>query len=556
VLVVLVVIVARPRIQAWRAESRAHAALDALAACLSPHSTPKKDDLRARVLTADTTPNNDVVPATQRYPARCARHALALRIALADWLLHSGRAPCATADVRCIDTVGLLSDADAAHTELAAEQTTHAAALLQAANDMGLGARSTPASTAPEPAALFAPTDMRALYRGRGELLTDAASGESLSLLFRDPTRGYTLCESLLDGAAHCRKLAATIPAQVAGSLIASESHTPSHLLARSVGPAHDGVYDIETGEQIMAIDARATGGFVWRDGVVAVMTRSTKAPHHRILVRGSDVPITLDVPLDAALSPVMLWDVVLWGLPQQHGVQLHVAPFARNNHGALELAEPEAIGLVKGNQLGASMCRSDDTLALVVTSYPRGNTAIAFQGAAGWSLVRTTVASDGFGMTCNDGRVVLTWLTNDGEQPRDGEGRELRANYGVHRLECSPSGCSHHTAGTTLTRAERTGRLQVADMNETVFLAWRSTLGDVRVRFAKKPGLTQQRDQALYEPGRDGAFAWDAGAGWMFVRGGRALLIDVVPLEHDQGVAFYGFRISDDGIAPVPVAE
>lgn len=544
----------RPRHLASLSHETAERALGQLAGCLAGSDRADDAELRARTIAASLGADG------HDYPARCSRHLADVNVSVrahmsAAFELDADGA-CPLSHEQCTTLDGLAIDAKRLEEALEQRRGDGMALFFERARAAGFTIRPTSHTTPPVPATLLDDKAMHPLFRGRAEILTDPPGGDTLHLLFRSDRDGYTLCNGLLHDEPFCAPLPKAIPSLRAGSLLAGKQ--PHHMVARRADGDIDDLYTLTDGHAT-PLGGQALGGFSWSREHASVLTVRAEQPRYQLhgtSADGTDAR-TIDDPGPVPLLPTMVWDTLVWSTVTDGKTIMHAAtvrdPSLWLGDPSVAHVEPAVVlGSIDATRLGVQLCRSAERLAIVMREPAgAGRGAIAIQGKDRWYFHEITVDNDWFGTTCQEGNVALTWLTVVSEET--GANNALIGHYEVHRLKCSTDTCEHERGVATLSRRADSGRFHVADLGENIVLIWQSERGDVRMRVGAIDQLgSPGPDVALYDPEPKRGFIWDTGYGWLFVRNGRAIMLDIKTLADDQGAGFYGFRFEGTTVAPL----
>ena len=138
----------------------------------------------------------------------------------------------------------------------------------------------------------------------------------------------YGLCSVDLSGssAAACRQLPPTIPVGLAGELLAAQRGAPARMFAQ--GPEGDSgwrqaIYDARSGDELVTVARRPSGGFVWDDGGfawVGLAPPMAQTSLYRFRDGLLDAPAPIAAEGQPSAGPRMVWDEVVWTLPLDDG--------------------------------------------------------------------------------------------------------------------------------------------------------------------------------------------------------------------------------------------
>jgi hypothetical protein len=195
-----------PRLERYRATSRAEQALGALSMCLFGADRDQSDArLRLRAVSGSLSPRADL------WPERCAIHAAALEVSLQSLRKgHQRRCDdaCCADDTRCVNM-------DRMHTVLTDVRATllhghfgesMTASLFEHAGLLGLATPAANIAPPPEPASLLSSATVSPLMTGRYEArLRDEARDGELGLLFRSAAPPGKRCSLTASGKARCQ---------------------------------------------------------------------------------------------------------------------------------------------------------------------------------------------------------------------------------------------------------------------------------------------------------------------------------------------------------------
>jgi len=390
-------------------------------------------------------------------------------------------------------------------------------------------------------------------------------------LFYEHETRyGHCIVDLGRRADASCRILPSNIPVGLAGELLAAEPGAPERMYAQ--GPAGNGwlqaLYDVESGALIAELPDRPLGAFVWRDGTVAhVGKREGEAALFRIRAREALPPVALELPAHVSVGPRLVWDEVVWAVPEAEGQHRVFARRLLPGDAALGPARELGVTDAFEREPTLDVCRSDGALVLVVGHQGREGAigSLLFRTAAGWQPpVHVRTPASRFGFTCDGETATLSWIIGvkeRAEEPAWGASastsRAVVGSYHVHRLRCSPAGCEHKRAALGLRRFSQTSRYVAGDLGRAMTVMWRSPTGDVRMRVAPLEELAQAHDVPLFDDVEHEGFDWDLESDPIFGRAGSmvVLMSRQIDVSEDQS-AIYGFRVDASGsITPVGVA-
>jgi hypothetical protein len=531
-----------PRLESWSSARAAREALGALAHCLGDGGAAA---LRARLLAADLAGDHG-------YPGRCARAATELEVALSVLERESARCDgaCCVEDTRCVALAELrgLNDRVRASIQAAEPAAEDLVSLLAHARAAGLPPGEANGAPPPAPAA---PPPRGAAIAGAYDASAIDIDGDRIVLMLHERGRALTLCTiDAARAAASCQRVAAHVP--VAGSvlLVDGSPWAPPHLLA---GGATTGGWSIYRGDGTvaLALPADPRGAAVLRDGRAAAVIESDAgldlllgSPPGGDGSRVDRAPLQLPSPLG---PPLLHGDVLVWPLAEGADLVLAASPVA------LPLA-PREVARIRGWQpasVSLRPCRSSAGLTVLVTEPASARAAVAFAGAAAWSVAETRIDAPIFGLSCAAGGATLTAvdvlesaeLVHVRDDPAPVHGRHV-----VHRTRCHPSGCVTDHAAVELDRFSRQSRYLVGPLHDTILVLWRARLGEIRLRAAPLDGLAAAADSFLFDDEAHGGFPWDALGAELFTRDRWALLL--VQAEEAANRSTYAFVIDANGSA------
>jgi hypothetical protein len=268
--------------------------------------------------------------------------------------------------------------------------------------------------------------------------------------------------------------------------------------------------------------------GNVKEEGFVAVELARGKA--------GKDIPLPIKAPVG---EPLSIGNQVVFLNQGEGGVEL-VAKVV--DHGRLRDK-----ATIKGSFAGAlRSCRLGDDFAVAAYGLRSGQQNAKATGAGGktqfslalfqggqWSkALETTMAFEralDSGLVCNKGGASLAWAQNS-----DGGAQ-------VGRIDCSADGCKSNEV--KLPGVDSKWWWAVGPIGAKVFVLWRSTLGETRLRVAALAELAQAKDTILFDsPDFGGPPAGDL----------NAVLIDDGALFLFKGEQPVAVHLSPDGAASV----
>ncbi len=225
-------------------------------------------------------------------------------------------------------------------------------------------------------------------------------------------------------------------------------------------------------------------------DGLVAVELTNGKA--------GKPVKLSITSPVG---EPVTLGNQILFLSPTEGGVELGVKSLTRGR-----LKDGAAL---KGNFSGAfHTCRQGDAFALATyagrtgqgSAKPtggEGKTAVTFTtfGGSSWSKpAEATMPFDRAGeseLVCNASGASLAWLKGD------------KTSTTVGRIDCKADGCK--SSDVSLPGFDSSYLWAVAPLGDKVFVLYRSSLGETRVRIAPLSELPTAKDSIVFDAGEFG---------------------------------------------------
>jgi hypothetical protein len=502
-------VVVLPRVSSCRARAGAEKALAGLRACVCGTEACDDDGLRRRAIAASLGGRD--------WPSRCARHASAAELALS---AARGRAAC-DGEPRCeaLDHMrGLLAELRQS-LDSGAFSKDAAASLFDRAAEGGLLLPATSGQIEPAPAALpIAPDSFAPLFVGGGarRAIDPPLSGE-LRLLFHEPGRRARAC-LIAEGRARCAIPHASIPLRGALAWPAAETKAPLVLLWRGDESA---LYRVASGETLAQGDI--LDGHVARDGRLRVLTR---ADDGGIRLDGEPLGAQAETARFVAATPMWI----------ETGEDLHIGGVA----GSIDLAPPIAL----------EPCVTPSSQALVLTGTPQGfetPLAIAFLSNAP-TIVQGRAGARGFGVTCHDETVDVTWIETASEERIEAARPSpdaVRGDYRIARLRCRARGCAPEQVSVALERHHAASRYLVASLGDALALLWRSPFGDVRLRVAPFAEIADAPERTLLDDAAHGGFDWE-GDTELIVRGDRAFLL--VESDHRDGRAVHAIAIDARG--------
>jgi hypothetical protein len=232
---------------------------------------------------------------------------------------------------------------------------------------------------------------------------------------------------------------------------------------------------------------AKPAGAKAADEGFVAIELSGGKAS------KGVKLPLTAPVG-----EPLPLGNQVLSLSPTEGGVELNIQSLSR---GRLKSG-----GTVKGNFAGAfHTCQQGDAAAFATyagrsgqgsakATGGEGKTAITFMAYQGgsWSKpAEATMPYDRGGeseLICNANGGSIAWFKGD------------KTSATVGRIDCKADGCK--SSEIALPGFDSSYLWAVAPLGEKVFVLYRSSLGDTRLRIASLADLPNAKDSILFDAG------------------------------------------------------
>jgi hypothetical protein len=226
-----------------------------------------------------------------------------------------------------------------------------------------------------------------------------------------------------------------------------------------------------------------------------------------------------------AIVSPVgdpwTLGNQILFLSPTESGVELGVKSL---NHGRLKDG-----GALKGNFAGAfHTCQKGDTYALATyagrsgqgsakATGGEGKTAVTFTTYSGGSWSKPAEATMPFeragesDLVCTSSGASIAWLKGD------------KTSTTVGRVDCKADGCK--SSDVVLPGFDSQYLWAVAPLGDKIFVLYRSSLGDTRVRIATLAELPNAKDTIVFDagdfggptPGEIGVLSTDSAALLLF---------------------------------------
>jgi hypothetical protein len=516
-----------PRLERWRGDREAREALGELESCLAGATS-----LRARVVAAD-------LAGERRWPARCARPAAALEVALS--MLQRQRAPCDGAccpdDVRCQELGALRGVLDRVRAAIHAAELDDALvqSLSSRARESGIEPVAHAGHAAPEPIVLPPPAEAIA---GRYDAGAVEIGGDRITLMLHERGRSLVVCAvDAAEATASCRPVPAQVP--IAGSvlLVDGSPWAPAHLLAGADGNWR--VYRADGGVALR-FDGEPLGAAVLRDGTVAVAAAGAAGTELWLGERGR---ASLELP-DALGPPLLHGERVLWPIRDGDDTVLIAAELA------LPLA-PREVARARGwraGSVGLRPCRSAAGLHVLVTDDASAHAAVAFAGESGWTLAETEIGARGWGFTCAGDAAAVTFIeggeTAELVHVRD-DPPPVHSRHTLGRIVCRIGSCRSESVPIDLDRHARGSRYLAGSLGEAATVLWRARLGEIRFRTATLGALATARDAVLFDDEDHGGLGWDSGGAELFAREGRALL-----LVQPAGGGTHAFVLGADGSA------
>ncbi|MEQ9322848.1 MAG: hypothetical protein RIF41_27030, partial [Polyangiaceae bacterium] len=379
---------------------------------------------------------------------------------------------------------------------------------------------------------------------------------------------------------ARCRTLSSDIPVGFAGELLAAERGAPARMYAQ--GPDgqrwQQALYDVDTGRQILPVQQRPLGGFVWRDGTMARLGfEPPMADFSLVRVRDQveEAPVLVDLPADPSLGPRLVWDEIVWAEPTAGG--RHRLWARRALSGSEPLGPVRELGetVSLGDHPTLEICRTNRFLSLLVVGRRHRDGAVAslvFRSDRGWhEPMHLRLGAGRFGFTCQGGGATLSWIKaleeheiegelGDVEERASEEGAPVRGRYGVYQLRCTHEGCDRGRAVVMLTRHHRASRYVSGSLGNATVVMWRSPLGDTRMRVAPLDRLPAAPDVPLFDDVEHDGFGWDLERDPIFGRAGNMLVLMSRQVGTTEQTATYGLVVDGGGgvtavsiAAPVP---
>jgi hypothetical protein len=222
-------------------------------------------------------------------------------------------------------------------------------------------------------------------------------------------------------------------------------------------------------------------------EGFVAVELRNGKAS------KGTKLAIE-----NVVGQPLTLGNQILWLNPTEKGVELGVQSY---RGGRLQTAAP-----LKGNFSGSfHTCQSGDRYALATYAGRSGQGSAKATGGDGKTAVTYTSFQNGSWskpaeatmpferagdseLACTANGASVAWMKSD------------KGSAQVGRIDCNAEGCK--SSDVTIPGLDSTYLWAVGTLGDKVFVLYRSTLGDTRVRVAPLAELPNAKDSIVFDVG------------------------------------------------------
>ena len=232
---------------------------------------------------------------------------------------------------------------------------------------------------------------------------------------------------------------------------------------------------------------AKPKGAAAAEEGFVGVELKNGKP--------SKEVKLGIESPVG---NPITLGNQILWLSPTEKGVELGVK--------SLKGGRVATAKSLPGNFAGAfHTCQSGDSYALATyagrsgqgsakATGGDGKTAITFTSfeKGAWSKpVEATMPFERAGdseLACTGGGASLAWMKTD------------KGTAQVGRIDCKASGCE--AKDVTLPGLDSTYLWAVGTIADKVFVLYRSTLGDTRLRMAPLAELPNAKESIVFDVG------------------------------------------------------